>query len=221
MHRRVIVVLICAFALVPSPARADDGGWLDWLYRLDAKLWGLNTEFHAICFDAQGERVPNCERWFGIPSLFGRQEATDFRRIKHELNVRVGLYWNYGDLTTRDPLQRLVVLAHRLQATKLMLAYAYLPDDHIEVGVGGGLVHFRGEDLVDPHTSAILTPLTVVWAPAAPGPDWWRSLYVRGEASYIARTLTPGLFKIGAPGDREGEWNVSFGVGFDLRRTRR
>ena len=217
MNRRLIATFVCVCALLPSAARADDGGWLDWLYRLDAKLWGLNTEIHALCLDADRERV-KCEEWFLIPKAFGHDPEIDFSQVKHEFNVRVGFYWSYGDLKIRDPLQRLVTLANGLQATKLMGMYSYRPDQHIAVGLGGGLIHFRGEDLVDSHSSAILTPLSIVYAPASPGSEWWRKFYVRGEASYIAKTLTPNLFRIGAAGSGEGEWNVSIGTGFDLRR---
>jgi hypothetical protein len=219
MNRRAVFVLVCVCLLVPSMARADDGGWLDWLYRLDAKFWGVNTEIHALCLDERGNRV-RCEEWFRIPSLFGEQPPIDFKQIKHELNLRVGLYWSYGDLKTKDPLQRLVTLANGLKATKLMLMYAYLPDDHIEVGLGGGLLHFRGDDLVESQSSAILTPLSIVYVPARAG-SWWSTFFVRGEASYISHTLTPNLFRIGAPGNGEGEWNVSLGTGFDFRRRPR
>lgn len=216
MKRRAMVLAVWVCVLVPSTARANDGGWLDWLYRLDAKLWGLNTEFHVLCLDENKKRVDHCEEWFMIPRLFGHQPPlVNLADVKHELNVRVGFYWKYGDVNIEDPLRRLVTLTHGIQATKLMMTYTYLPDRHIEVGLGGGLIHFRGDDLIESHSSAILTPLSVVYAPFN---GRARPLLFRGEASYIARTLTPNLFKIGAPGDGEGEWNVSFGVGVDFRR---
>jgi hypothetical protein len=207
--------------LTPAAARANDGGWLDWLYRLDAKLWGVNTEFHVLCLDAQGKRQKPCEEWFQIPRLFRHQQELvnlDQQQIKHELNVRVGVYSSYGKLTTSNSLKQLIKLDNGIRATKLQMTYTYRADPHIDVGLGAGIIHFRGDDLDGSHASAILTPLSVSYTPARSGPWWKRTFYVRGEASYLMRTVTSDVFKGGAAGEHAGEWNVSFGSGFDLRR---
>jgi hypothetical protein len=220
MTRRLTCVLVCVCVLAPSSARADDGGWLDWLYRLDAKLWGLNTEIHFLCLD-QGKTPVACEKWFGIPTLLGRTpDSIQFERIKHEFNVRVGVYWKYGDIRTVNSARQEVTLGgdeDGLWATKLMATYTYLPDRHIEVNVGAGLMHFRGSALVEPQSSAILTPIGLVYVPGGLG-SRAGTVFLRGEASYITHSLTPNVFRRGAPGNGEGEWNVSFGVGIDLRR---
>lgn len=221
MIRRLTCLLVCLCVLVPSTARADDWGWLDWLYRLDAKLWGLNTEIHLLCLDANGAPV-SCKEWYDIPKLFGATttENVEFTTIKHQINARVGIYGKYGELTTVNAAQQPITLSGDdagLWALKLMTTYTYSPDRHISVGVGGGLMQFHGSALTDTHSSAILTPLTIIYSPGGTG-SGASTLYLRGEASYITSTLTPNLFKAGAPGSGAGEWNVSFGVGIDLRR---
>jgi hypothetical protein len=167
MHRKSIWALVCVCLLAPSTARADDGGWLGWLYRLDTKLWGVNTDFHALCLSSDGDRVP-CEEWFMIPTLFGvRQDPIPIDKIKHEFNVRVGFYWKYGEVKTKDPLQNIINLAKGVQARKLIGSYMYTADEHIQVGLAAGVVQFRGDALTENHPSVIFTPLTVVYAPVA------------------------------------------------------
>src|SRR5262245_52383476 len=96
MKRLRLLVLVCSCVLVPGVARADNGGWLDWLYSLDAKMWGIGTEFH-ICLDDSG-KVVNCEEWFGIPKLFGNDiKSVSQATIRHEVDFRVAYYRNYGD----------------------------------------------------------------------------------------------------------------------------
>jgi hypothetical protein len=218
MKRKSMWVLVCACLLAPSAARADDGGWLDWLYRLDTKLWGINTEFHVLCLDA--DRKPlRCEELFLIPKkLFGTwTDDVAFDRVKHEFNVRVGFYGKYGDVKSN---RGVLALIQDLKALKLGVSYAYLPDEHIEVGLGLGLIQFRGDSLSENHWSALLTPLSVVYSPAGKATSPWGRIFLRGEASYITSTLTSGLFAGGTPSASEGEWSISFGTGIDLRRRR-
>ena len=75
MKRVARFVLVCACLLVPIEARANDGGWWDWLWKWDAKFMGVGSEIHLLCLDATGNRLPRCEQWFKNVgrAMIGRQ----------------------------------------------------------------------------------------------------------------------------------------------------
>src|SRR4029079_10670034 len=112
MNKTVCVALACVcLLLVPTTARADDGGFWDWLFHWDTKFVGLGTEFHARCWTGDGKKVEHCEEGFkNLPHLFkptesvhqfttyeGRQPArVEFAQIEHEINIRVTYLHSYG-----------------------------------------------------------------------------------------------------------------------------
>jgi len=206
--------------LAPISARADDGGWLDWLFRMDPTFVGVATDFHIYCADDDGKKLDNCEEFFGIPYLFGRkfEDRVDYSKIRHELNLRFAWYHTQGELYAADPNDS-------AKAIKLMLFYAYHPDTHLVISVGAGVLPFYGGDTKETRWSGVITPLHIRYFPAKfSGNPTWSSLFVQMESSYITRIPTPDLFAnypppVPAP-SHLGEWNASIAVGVDLRRWR-
>ena len=99
MKRTVRLVLVCAFTLMATTARADDGGWLDWMYGLDSKLLGIGTEVHLLCLTKDIEPI-QCENWFknigrvliGLPPI----NRINFDQIGPQFDFRLAAYWKYG-----------------------------------------------------------------------------------------------------------------------------
>jgi hypothetical protein len=204
--RLLFMVSMCV--LVSASARADDGGWLDWLYRMDTKFVGVGTDFHA-CFGADGKFI-KCEDWFTklFPFILHRKlpEGTVFSDIRHEVNFRVAHYWKYGeglpDAKTGS-----------IKAWKLMGVYYCHFNREWEVGAGVGVIPFYGSDF-QAFSRGIITPLSVVYGlPSAPATT------LRFEASYLTHEFSGAL--LGHPESaffKNGEWNFSGAVGFDVRR---
>jgi hypothetical protein len=216
MKRWTMIVMVCVCALTPTTARADNGGWLDWLYRLDPKFWGVGTEFHLLCLD-RSNKVIDCEEWLFVPRLVKRGRVPPptiaYREIQHELDLRVAYYRSYGHLFPDDLSD-----TRHANAWRLMAMYRYHPDTHVTVGFGGGVMTFYGQDF--PRFSrGVLTPLSVTYAPATQGHILKQSFYIRVESTYIKKGLDGAVFK----NDRtryatKGEWNASVAAGWDFRR---
>jgi hypothetical protein len=222
MRRRVVAFLACACLLVAPSAFADDGGWLDWLFRMDPTFVGVATDFHIYCANGDGQKLDNCEELFGIPYLFGRkfEDRVDYSKIRHELNLRFAWYHTKGELYPADP-------GDSAKAIKLMLFYAYHPDpgSHFVISAGAGVLPFYGGNTKETRWSGIITPLHIRYFPAGFSSSLTKSsLFFQMESSYITRIPTPDLFAnypppVPAP-THLGEWNVSIAVGVDYRRWR-
>lgn len=206
-----VVMMLCALA--PATARANSGGFWDFLYSLDPKLTGFGTDVHLACLNANGERVPGCEEMWGMR----RAENIDVRNIKHEVDLRVAYYWKYGVSYEGVPAK------DSIKAFKLIGMYKYHPDVHITVGLGGGVMPFFGHDEdgngFNSFSRGVLVPLSVTYAPATQGDKWKKSFFMRAEASFITEGFSRGDFKNGvAATETKGEWNFSVATGFDFRR---
>jgi hypothetical protein len=202
-----LLFVVCACIFTSTAAQADDGGWLDWLYRLDTKLVGVGTDFH-ICFGEDGKFI-NCEDWFRklFPYLLHRQipEGADFSTIRHELDFRVGYYHKYGHGLSDTG-------SGSINALKLMALYHCHITRNWEVGSGAGVMPFFGSDF-DSFSRGIVTPLSVVNG----FPN--SSATLRLDASYLTNELSGA--KLGHPEStffNNGEWSFSAAVGFDVRR---
>jgi hypothetical protein len=210
MNRSTMLLFLCACLLTPARANADDGGWLDWLYRMDPKFYGAGTEIHLLCLDRSGAEVQHCEQgWKNLRRLLSGhlpQNETAFDAIKHEFDLRVAFYWKYGATFPE------IVDPRALHALKMMVMYHYHLNRRLELGGGAGLITFSGKDIAR-VTGGILTPLSVVVAPWK-GRAPWLTFIV--EESYIVKRV--GLGVPGKRFSRDGEWNFSVATGFDLRR---
>lgn len=210
-----VATLLFLFALVfgPASARADDGGWLDWLYRMDPKFVGVGTELHLVCLDKENAALPisKCDNWFRNVArvLAGRrpENMIDLENIRHEFDLRLAFYWKYGS-TFSD-----VIDNRSAYAVKVMGMYHYHINNSWQYGGGAGVIPFKGE-MSDWFTRPIITPVSVVWAPAKSS-----VVTLRFEYSYIGGGLSGRDFgNLVTSFEKNGEHNVSFAVGYDLRR---
>src|SRR5215510_7092446 len=95
--------VVCFCILISTVARADDGGFLDWLYRLDPKLGGVGSEIHVLCLDDNKERVHGCEQWWwGLRQAIRGKEPSPYPsaypisvldKTRHEFDFRFAFYW--------------------------------------------------------------------------------------------------------------------------------
>jgi len=203
-----LVLLVCVCGLIPASARADDGGWLEWLEKMSGpRFIGLATDFHFLCIGPDGKRFA-CERWFGL-----KDQTFEFSQIRHEIDARVGIYWKVGERfsdVTND--------TDRINALKLEVMYRYHPNTVVSLGTGAGVMPFFGEGF-DVFARLIITPVSVIVTPFRVGPRVVRAFYVRLEDSYIARGFSGAVdFKDSRTKfSTTGEWNTSYGFGWDFR----
>jgi hypothetical protein len=214
MKRLKLLLVVCVCVLMPVAARADDGGWLDWLYRLDTKLVGVGSEIHVLCLKENKERVENCEQWWwGLRRVLRGKLPSPYpvnvSDIKHELDFRFAFYWKYGSRFSD------VVDDRAVHAWKLMGMYHYRLNSKWDIGAGAGVIPFTGEGF-DGVWRAIITPVSVVWAPLKTTRG---GLIVRPELSIITGDLNGPVF--GNPVTRfskSNEANVSVAIGWEFRR---
>jgi len=233
MKKSVCVAIACVcLLLVPSSARADDGGFWDWLFHWDTKFFGLGTEFHVRCWTGDGRKVEYCEEWFkNLPHLFqpresvhqfttyeGRQPTrVEFAQIEHEINIRVTYLHSYGqrisdaNLAPDDPL----LDDHRtVHGVKLLGLYNRRLTGRLrglEIGGGGGIIPLWGEDVHNVWRGDI--EANVLYGLGS-------IFYVRGDVSYLTNTITGADF--GHPTSSltiSPGFNAAVSFGFDLRRT--
>jgi hypothetical protein len=210
--KRFTIVLVLACALVPATARANSGSLWDVIYGLDPKLTGIVTDIHLACLTADGKRVDNCEELWGAR----RASTLKIADVKHELDFRVGYYFEYGQSYENFN-------ADSIHAWKLMGMYKYRADQHITVGLGGGVMPFWGKNPdgqpFDSFTRGILVPLSVSYAPSTQGSNVKKAFFLRAEAAFITGGFSPGDFDNRLPKtETKGEWSFSLGAGIDLRR---
>ena len=217
MKRLAMPVFVCACTLVPTTARADDGGWIDWLFGMDVKLVGVGTEVHVVCVQLDPTdntlKLQPCEQWFknigrilaGLPP----ENKVKFDNIRHQLDFRVAAYWKYGSRFSD------VIDERSLHAYKLMGMYQFHVSRKVQVGAGGGALVFQGDGF-EHFSRGIVTPISVVYSPADDS-----ALTLRVEESYITHGMSAVDFgNTTSTYAKTGEWNFSFAVGYDLRRLR-
>jgi len=228
--------------LVPGLARADDGGWWDAIWKWDAKLTGLNTEFHLLCMDGASRRVMGCEEWFkNIGGLFGRKVVHHFKvrtnpddavgpatfqpmtfdQVKHEVNLRVGYYHNYGHRYSAPEPD----IDGSINAVPTILTYYYHVNEHFAVGAGMGMVTIYG-DRFEPFNRPIVVPASYVIRPFS-GHRGWGAFVLRGEINYMPEGFSAADFgdaadprdpaKLVSNYSNRSEWHATIGLGFDLR----
>lgn len=239
MKRLTVLTLVCLFALVPTRARADDGGWWDWLWSWDPKFVGASSEIHLLCLDDNGRKIFGCEELYtrlwdsllGKPivhhfSVTGDPGAPQlppiqFEDIRHEIDFRFGYHHNFGDRyhtpeTTGEARETLSAQGS-INVLKLMGMYHYRFNEYVAVGGGLGFLTIYGEGF-SVFSRGILTPVSFLVYPL----PHWKAFALRPEVNYI-----PQGFKAADFGDNPtkfsysntNEWNLSIAVGFDLRRT--
>jgi hypothetical protein len=232
MRATIGVLTVCVCLVAPATARADDGGFWDMLFHWDTKFFGYGTDFHLLCYREPGERVKNCEEFFrnflkvfrpdSITHRFAIDNANKiyFQDIHHEINFRVSLMHSYGQRipdAKLPPGDLLLDDTRKIWAAKLLGMYYYRPpfaEGHLDVGGGVGFIPIFGAD-VDATWRGVATASALYSLPWRPVRAW----YVRGELSYLTRTISAaGLGHPGAPDIGPG-LNPSVTVGFDVRRV--
>jgi hypothetical protein len=230
-----VVACACALLLMPAAARADDGGWLDWLWKFDPTFRGAAVDFHLLCLDAQGSPILNedhralfgCEEWFAnvLNVLRGRRirhtftvEPTkgqfrlleSFDPIKHEVDFRVGYYRLVGDrydnVAPTDPDDQ------RINVAKLMGVYRYHVTSWLAAEPSAGALVFWG------HGFDAFSRFIVSVGPLLS----YKALELLPAVNYMPQGLAASDFGDTAPRftfSNKPEWNYSVTVGFDLRHV--
>jgi hypothetical protein len=218
MKRVIIVIVVCLCALAPTTARADDGGWLDWLYHMDTTFWGLGTDFHLRCLDKDNQKIDGCEHMFGQFANYIKHRpivGPEYGTIKQEHNLRLAYYWSFGRPFPDAPpnIQNGEDLnAPKLMAIKAMYMYVYHFNETLHASAGAGFMPIFTGAALQPR--GVFTPISIIYGPKA-----LRGWYLRYEYSYLSGDFNAAEFgATGSSFDKGGEWNQSFAVGLDLRR---
>jgi hypothetical protein len=187
MTKLRVLLLVCVCALLPTAARADDGGFLEWLEKMSGpKLVGIGTDFHLFCLDKENKAV-NCERFFGFKSM-----PVPMEEIKHQLDVRVALYWKYGE------------------------RFSDFATNWLEVGFGAGYMPFFGDGF-DLFSRGIITPMSITIVPI--NYKALKGLTFRADNSYLTGGINGANFGNAVTKySTGGEWNTSVSIGYDVRR---
>jgi len=218
MKRLKLPILVCFVLLAPATARADDGGFWDWLFRMDTTFTGFGTDFHLRCLDANKQRIPDCEHMFGqFYKVFTGDPiiGPEYSTIKHEINLRAAYYWSVGHSfpgAPADPQPNGDDKNNpRLMAVKVMPMYVYHFNEIVHASVGAGVLPiFTGSDL---QLRGVITPLSITFGPRN------SKFFIRGEGSILTGEFSAAEFgATGSPFKKGTEWNWSLAAGFDLRR---
>ena len=153
MTRLRLLLLVAAFAAVPSAARAQDG-IMEWIERLSGpgKFVGFVGGVRVGCVFDGDESVRAC--------------FTDSDRIRRMLVIRAG--W----LTTGEKQRFDVTSAGSPNDTRpvhmILVDPVYMFRLHpmVDVGAGGGFMTFSGEGF-DTFSRFIVTPFSVTYTPFA------------------------------------------------------
>jgi hypothetical protein len=233
MRRRATAVLAFVMLLLPALARADDGGWWDWFWKMDPRFMGFSVDFHLVCLDERGRVVHGCEEWFrNMRHAFKPQDISHtfkvvkdpkatrpeyetlntFNKIAHEIDFRVGYHASYGDRYDEAPIDP---DAQRINLVKMLGLYRYHVKPWIAVEAGGGYLVFYGDGF-SPFARGMLSV-----GPVINPISKWPAFQVLAAYNYSHKGITAADF-----GDNPArfsmnnvpEQNVSIAVGFDLRR---
>ena len=213
MKRSAMFVLVCMCLLVPREARANDGGWWDWLWKWDAKFMGVGSEVHLLCLDATGNRLRQCESWFKNIGrvMTGATEGPAVGTVKHQFDFRFGYYWNHGPRYAEpDP-----PTDGKLRALKLMAVYNYHFNRYAALQLGSGYLPVWG-DRFDLESRGIMSAGVLFHLPG-----FIDFITVRPELSLIPGGFTGADF--GDPGvsyAKENIVNFAVAIGVDVRRMR-
>lgn len=203
-----VLILVSACALIPATARADDGGWWEWLQGLSGpKLMGVGTDVHLFCIHDDGT-IARCEKWFFT------SYDTQYEKIKHQFDVRIGFNWKRADERFTDVGGD----TRSLRSLKVMAMYYYRVHPQVNLGFGGGVEPFFGDGF-STTSRGIVAPASIVIAPFPSGNRFAKAFYFRLEESYIASGFTAADFGNSiSKFVSSGEWNGSIALGFDFRR---
>lgn len=197
--------LLTALILFPRSAHAQ--GFIDWLEKMSGpKLWGVGTDLHLLCVMDDGRSIPICQRLITSENL-----QSD--RIRHIVDARVVYYRKYGERFSD------VIDPRALHALRVAGMYHYRVVPWLDLGAGGGFLRFTGEGFDDAVTRGVLTPVSLIIAPFRSGEA--RGVRIHFTASFITQGYSGADFGNTATRfSTNGEWNNSFGVGYDLLRRR-
>jgi hypothetical protein len=84
--KRLAMVLLILFTLVPGRADADGGGFWDWFWSWDPEFVGGSAEFHLLCLDENGNQIRGCHEHFSnVVKLFKDQTKDRDGKNKNEI----------------------------------------------------------------------------------------------------------------------------------------
>jgi hypothetical protein len=224
MKKTAVLLVLCVSMLVPTAARANDGGFWDMLFHWGTKFAGIGTDFHLVCLTAQGQRIKDCEQKFrNLKNFFHPTRsihafttdgvtALEFKDITHELNLRLTGFHSYGEGIPTEFLSPGQV-PPGIWAAKVMVMYNYRFGQYFDLGGGAGVMPVFGND-IKPFWRGVLTASAVIAPFKAPAYKAW---YGRIDVSRLTNRLDGSDWNASAF-ELTPQWNLSFAIGFDLRR---
>src|SRR5262245_13739529 len=232
MKRLAILLLVCTSLLIPAQARANDGGWYDWLFKWDAKLMGVSTDIHLACLDKDRNVIYGCEEWFKNFVRLGNIEhkmtvldATNrgvavplesFNQIKHEFDLHVGYLRNYGPRYDTEKSGGEEIKG-AINAVKLIAIYHYHVGENGNLAIGGGTGYLPVWGERFGTLSRVILTIDAIYRPSGRA----KAFLIRPAFNFIPQGFDAAEFgddPTKVSHSRKPEWNFAIGFGFDLRR---
>jgi len=196
-------------------ARAEDGGWIEWLEKMSGPgpFWGFGGYARVYCVNKDHEGV-----WF----CWRPQENARPEHERHILEIGAGYFKTFDGKprfydTPND--------TRRIQMVRLEGRYYYRFHKALDAGVGFGMRRYSGDDNsgdFTPFTRWNVTPASIVFVPLAlaqrddqPINPWLRLVKLHLEETYIGG-ISGADFKSASNYKTKGEFLGSLAVEFDL-----
>jgi len=197
-------------------ARADDGGWIEWLEKMSGPgpFWGAGGYVRFYCIDKDNRGAAFCWR---NPAKYPNARPRDERHI---FEFGAGYFKTFDGkarfLDTPDDTRTIHVL-------RIEPRYYYRVHQAFDVGVGVGLRRYSGEETGDfaPFTRWSVTPASLVFVPGALGTGdtdspWRRLVKLHLEESWIGGISAARDFKGVSKYETDGELLSSVSIEFDV-----
>jgi hypothetical protein len=208
-------ILLCACLLCPAAARAQDGGFLEWLQKMSGpgpfKGYGAFVRVYCVDKDDHGA-------WFCFGPADSEDRAGDERHI-----FALGVSWlkSFKDEPRFFDVQNTAVDPHafdQISVWRFEPRYYYRFHRALDAGVGFGARRYSGEGFSS-FTQWSITPASIVFTPGgAPSSSeshrWWRLVKLHLDESWIDHISAKDF---GSPSiyEKDLEFLTSFSIELD------
>ena|SRR5437773_5520058 len=195
MTRLRLLLLVAAFAAVPSAARAQDG-IMEWIERLSGpgKFFGVVGGVRVGCVFGEKDKLDSC--------------LADRGDIQRMLVIRAGWLWT-GEKRRFDATPDDKRPVHMILVDPV---YMFRLHPMVDVGAGAGFMTFSGDGF-DTFSRFIVTPFSVTYTPAGTRS---RFIQLHAQGQIVTKGFTAAEFGSTANYSKGTEFLWSGGIIFNV-----